>query len=609
MSLFGSSRREGVIATLTLALVAFAIHGIGAVTGLTEGLEGDPALAQAMATAHEQWANGELPIWDPMGHGAPLWARGAELLYPPWWLLGRGHDAFWLPFLVAAHAALACALAFRFLRAQGRSRFAAFVGGAAYGLGAHSGALSGNLAELAAIAWAPLAIELFLRFARSPDQRLAGALLAPALAVAFATGGTVTAGALTIVLTVWWIRRAQREPERRLAFVGAGIAAPVVLLLLLAPIWLSVAEVPKSVINVWPPADLGAALQRITGPLLTFLALLGLMRDQRHTPAERWVPIAGIAIVAAIVLPFVPSPFPSPAPWQRVPMALWWPLHLALVVLGASGLDDFLDTPLRRREATAWLLIGSALLAPIGYLLGADTHRFHVEATVLLALALLFTSWRWLGILGFKTVLAAAAIVWLAAATLHEQARATRAPQTAAALTGDEARFALLAAPGLESAPLAAANGARIEFHITPATHADRATPLLPRVPGAGTAILGLPSTFTTVSDAEAHVVQTTFGAQRATYRADLGLGTGALCLTQQYAPGWRAQVDGVAAPVLRTADGGRAILLGPGTHQVVLTYLPLAITIGPQLTAMGVLLALVWMLGCAVRSWHLART
>lgn len=599
MSLFGSSRREGVLATLTLALVAFAIHAIGAATGLTEGFEGDQVLAQAMATAHSQWNLGELPLWDPAGSGAPLWTRGAELLYPPWWLLGRGHDAFWLPCLVAAHAALACALAFRFLRAQGRSRYAAFLGGAAYGLGAHCGSLSGNLAELAAIAWAPLSIELFLRFARSPDQRLCGAMIAPALAVAFATGGTVTAGALSISLAVWWIRRAWREPDRRFVLGSAAIATAIAVLLLLAPIWLGILEVPPRVATVWPPAELGATLQRLTGPLLTFFALLGLMRDQRHTPAERWLPIAGIAIVAAIVLPSVPSPFPGPAPWQAVPLALWWPLHLALVVLGASGLDDFLDTPLRRREANAWLLIGSALLAPVGYLLGADTHRFHVEATVLLALALLFTAWRWLGILGFKTVLAAAAMVWLAAATLHEQARANRVPQTMATL---------LAAPGFESAPMATANRARIEFQVVPAAAASPSPAPLPRVPGASTAIVGLPNGFATESDAEAHAVCTEHAAQRTTYRAELGHGTGVLCLPETYAPGWRATVDGKATPVLCVADGGRAILLGPGSHQVALRYQPLALLLGPQLAAVGVLLTLAWMLGCAVRSWQRAR-
>src|SRR5206468_10152932 len=102
---------------------------------------------------------------------SPMGTRGAELLYPPWWLLGRGKDAFWLPILAALHAALACGLSFRFLRAQGRSRYAAFLCGAAYGLGAHVGNLSGHLAEVAALAWAPLSMEVFLRVARSERNR------------------------------------------------------------------------------------------------------------------------------------------------------------------------------------------------------------------------------------------------------------------------------------------------------------------------------------------------------------------------------------------------------------------------------------------------------
>ena len=230
MSLFGTGRREGVFAAVGLALCALAIHGIGAAMGLTEGLLGDQPLAEAMATAHARVAAGEWPLWDPQGSGAPLWAHGAELLYPPWWLLGRGQDALWLPFLVAAHAALACVLAFRFLRSHGRSRYTAFVGGAAYGLCAHVGSLSGNLPELAAVAWAPLPVELFLRFARSPDQRLCGPLVAPALAIPFLAGGTVTAGSVAVVLTAWWLRRMRREPARRGAFLGAGVATLLVAL-------------------------------------------------------------------------------------------------------------------------------------------------------------------------------------------------------------------------------------------------------------------------------------------------------------------------------------------------------------------------------------------
>lgn len=52
--------------------------------------------------------------------------------------------------------------------------------------------------------------------------------------------------------------------------------------------------------------------------------------------------------------------------------------------------------------------------------------------------------------------------------------------------------------------------------------------------------------------------------------------GPGYLVLTDLYAPGWRATVDGVPTPVLR-ANGGlhRAVGLSPGPHRVVFTYFP----------------------------------
>jgi len=55
----------------------------------------------------------------------------------------------------------------------------------------------------------------------------------------------------------------------------------------------------------------------------------------------------------------------------------------------------------------------------------------------------------------------------------------------------------------------------------------------------------------------------------------------GYLVLSEVYYPGWQATVDGQPAPILRANYAFRAIRLGPGRHQVMMTFAPLAWYIG----------------------------
>jgi hypothetical protein len=84
-------------------------------------------------------------------------------------------------------------------------------------------------------------------------------------------------------------------------------------------------------------------------------------------------------------------------------------------VLGAAGLDDFLDLPLRRRTALPWLLALAVIGAPWLPLCGARVpeREWPLTATFV-ALALMLPAWRQLGILRFKNWLAAMALVALA---------------------------------------------------------------------------------------------------------------------------------------------------------------------------------------------------
>jgi len=246
------------------------------------------------------------------------------------------------------------------------------------------------------------------------------------------------------------------------------------------------------------------------------------------------------------------------------------------------------------------------LVGPICFLFGAEARHFHLEAAVLLALAALFTCWRWLGILRFKTVLAVAAMVWLAAATLQEQAKATRAPQPVVLMPGAVGGRALPAGPGPELAPPRAPDRARIVFELRPG-HGGHGGAVLPLVPGAPTRVFGMPPLFAPRADTTARVQRVRSSATAAEYLADLGKGQGALVVDETYARGWRATVDGEPAPVLRSDDDARVVLLGPGKHRIATRYRPLAAVLGPPLAAAGAAIALLWLLGGAVL-WLAAR-
>jgi hypothetical protein len=69
--------------------------------------------------------------------------------------------------------------------------------------------------------------------------------------------------------------------------------------------------------------------------------------------------------------------------------------------------------------------------------------------------------------------------------------------------------------------------------------------------------------------------------------------GPGLAVFVEQWAPGWRATVDGVDAPVVRANFACRAVPIPAGTHQVVLRYVPPGLAAGLTLS-MGSALALI---------------
>jgi len=68
----------------------------------------------------------------------------------------------------------------------------------------------------------------------------------------------------------------------------------------------------------------------------------------------------------------------------------------------------------------------------------------------------------------------------------------------------------------------------------------------------------------------------------------------GLLLLSEVYYPGWRAEVDGREAPILRANTVLRAVPLEAGTHRVVLTFRPWTAAAGVAISVLTLLLAVV---------------
>ena len=76
----------------------------------------------------------------------------------------------------------------------------------------------------------------------------------------------------------------------------------------------------------------------------------------------------------------------------------------------------------------------------------------------------------------------------------------------------------------------------------------------------------------------------------------------GILVVADSYDTGWRALVDGRAAPILRVNGLFRGVYVPAGAHNVVLAYAPISITAGLLLTGVGLVGSAVWLLLRLVR-------
>jgi hypothetical protein len=120
------------------------------------------------------------------------------------------------------------------------------------------------------------------------------------------------------------------------------------------------------------------------------------------------------------------------------------------------------------------------------------------------------------------------------------------------------------------------------------ADHDPRAEVLLGHAPPPASGEAGAPVV------PSAHIVEE--HANSLAVSAHVGAGGGYLTVLDSYDPDWHAEVDGLAAPLLRADGVFRAVRLAPGAHMVRFTYHPRAFYMGAAVSGIagcGLLLAL----------------
>lgn len=382
MSLYGSGRKEGVVAVLLIALLVLAIEVIGSLQAL--------------------------------GLAIDLPDTASDAIVP----------------------AIAGLLFYRFLRAQGRSRYTAFLTGVAYALSPWMLTVAMAPREQLAAALAPLALEAATRCDRPAQRRQWLPWTGMCIALPFVAGPALVAWFAAVLAGLLLLRTATCGDRHDETPPARGITAAAVLAVVSATCWIVAdplspwldtgAPVTLTVLNAYNGSTGGlglAAVLRIPGPCLLLFAVLGILRRQRHTAIVTWLAIAACGALPTILHVIAPKSDWASTAWQgaeQLPAIAWWLFLLGIAVLSAAGLDDFLDLPLRRRTALPWLLAFVVAAAPMIPTFGSNAPKLEwpLTATFLL-LTVLLPLWRRMGILRFKNVLAVATVLALAVPALQ----------------------------------------------------------------------------------------------------------------------------------------------------------------------------------------------
>ncbi len=640
MSLFGTGRKEGIAAVLVLIALVFVQHAPSCWWGAA-GESTTVPFVRGLTQAGLAFRDGGWPAWnEAAGLGASFRESGVPLLYPPFWPVALGWlDLAWL---CAMHAALACTLAYRMLRALSASRYSAFVGAGLYGLGWFLTCAWDAPQEAFAACWLPWIVTCAWNLLFPRRRAPSAVLLGLALVIPFLTGGVVTAwlgvalGTLCILVGLLRIDRIDRQPTALYAAAAGTIAVCGT-----APVWgpwmatsgarpISAADGPIPVLGLLgllSPDLFGEGGRPVTpavadareeaalsafalypGTLVLLIALLGFLRPKRTWIPLFWICITGLALVLSIEHPLtagVHRAAPLLASHPAAPLALF---HLGVVVLVALGLENFFDAP--RARPLALPVAGSAMvvaaavsaaaltlghegtLSDLGVLRAGDwlADVRHASPRVLLAasaLAITFLAWQRLGVLRLKrlvAVLAVGEVLILGLATHAQRVRAVE--QTAALRVAAQEPWLGAAPPGSATA----ASTPRGASFVTGSRTLDR-RPTAAEVRSEPDALIEAPHGDWEPSTAPVDVDRSSPNSKTLVFAPEEH--TRLLLVSTTHHAGWQATTDRGPAPVLRADRSLQAVRVPAGATEVKLVYREPGLVAGIALAAFGSVLAL----------------
>ena len=598
----------------------------------------------AQSVAAEELRRGRLPLWNPfVGAGAPLLAEAhstplSPLLLP--FFLHPGETTY--TWYLLLRIVLAAAGAFLVARARGQSREGAALAAAAY-------ALSGCAAARFDLPTEGTAYALLPYLVLAAGRGMAAFALVTGLAIYSAH--PELAALATLGAIVLHGADAPRDP-RRWARLGAGAAlggavGALVALPLLAYAASGVTYKTDALLGGMFASDLiylpaAPDVLRVGAAPLAFACVAWLSsRRRREAAATAGALLAFLALGAALVVvqAWGPAALRSLVP----PRYALFLTIFASALLAGEGLDALARGEVSRRALAAGA--GAALVAWIGadLLTWGRLHRIpdvvagDLAAVLVSALAVARPRLRRLVPLVTAAVLVVSARRVVPAA--GEGIPATEAWRAVRALPRAPARIVGIG-PWLDRTPLTP-NVATLSGHadvrlvaaIAPASWVRylegaagwRRQPtsfLVERLDAAHLDALGVlyavaradaevPSGWKVVWRGDGVVIAENQHARPRVFvegggAADLVAYTPArvaidataaresrVVLTDAFAPGWRAEVDGRPAAIQPFEGAFRAVAVGPGRHRVVMTYRPLSVLAGEGVAGVAIALCL----------------